>query len=219
MQEFLGQLSVWAVPVFLAVILHELAHGMVAYRLGDPTAKRAGRLTLNPLAHVDPMGTIVVPLLLIFLKAPFLFGWARPVPISPFYLKNPRKDMLWIALAGPVTNLLIAAVSAFLFKYLLGLRFSPSGALTGLGLSVLVPLAVMAKNSTIINVVLAVFNALPLPPLDGGRILAGLLPRRQAETLSHIEPYGFLILILLMMSGLLGTIIGPFIHVFLRILL
>lgn len=219
MQEFLGQLSVWAVPVFLAVILHELAHGMVAYRLGDPTARRAGRLTLNPLAHVDPMGTLVVPLLLIFLKAPFLFGWARPVPINPFYLKNPRKDMLWIALAGPVTNLLIAAVSAFLFKYLLGLRFSPSGALTGLGLSVLVPLAVMAKNSAIINVVLAVFNALPIPPLDGGRILAGLLPRRQAETLSQIEPYGFLILILLMMSGLLGTIIGPFIHVFLRILL
>ena len=219
MQEFLGQLSVWALPIFLAVVLHELAHGVVAYRLGDPTAKQAGRLTLNPLAHVDPMGTVVVPLLLIFLKSPFLFGWAKPVPVNPFYLKDPKRDMIWVGLAGPATNLLIAAASGFLFKFLLTLRFSPEGALTGTWLTILAPLAIMAKNSAIINVVLAVFNLLPVPPLDGGRILAGLLPPRQAELLNQVEPYGFFILIFLMMSGVLWKITGPFIEIFLRLLL
>tara|TARA_B100000315_G_scaffold225987_1_gene232607 strand:- start:277 stop:915 length:639 start_codon:yes stop_codon:yes gene_type:complete len=211
MQEFFGQLSVWVLPVFLAVVLHELAHGVAAYRLGDRTALQAGRLTLNPLAHVDPMGTIVVPLLLILFKSPFLFGWAKPVPINPSYLKDPKRDMIWIGLAGPATNLLIAVASALLLKFFLVLRFLSEGVFAEFGVSILV-------NSAIINVVLAVFNALPIPPLDGGKILAGLLPSRQVEMLNQIEPYGFLILMLLLMSGMLGTIIGPFIQVFLRIL-
>lgn len=206
MEEVLRQISVYALPILLAVILHEVAHGWMAYQLGDPTAKQAGRLTLNPLAHIDPVGTILVPLLLLLFKSPFLFGWAKPVPVTYAYLRDPKRGMLWVALAGPATNLLLAILSAAFLKLLLSLRFAPDGPLGEFGISLLAPMAIMARNSLRINVLLAVFNALPIPPLDGGRMVAGMLPLRQAILFNQLEPFGFLILLLLLTSGLLNVI-------------
>lgn len=212
MEEVFRQISVYALPILLAVILHEVAHGWVAYKLGDPTAKQAGRLTLNPLAHIDPVGTILVPLLLVVMKAPFLIGWAKPVPVTYSYLRDPKRGMLWVALAGPATNLLLAILSAAFLRILLPLRFAPDGPVSEFGISLLPPLAIMARNSLTINVLLAVFNALPILPLDGGRILAGILPPKQAILFSHLEPFGFPILLLLLTSGMLNVILFPIIN-------
>jgi Zn-dependent protease len=207
LEETIRQIALWALPVLFAVVLHEVAHGWVANRLGDPTAARMGRLTLNPIAHIDLFGSILIPLLLIISNAPFLFGYAKPVPVNFYNLRNPKRDMIWVAAAGPVTNLLLA-LGAILFLKALAPLLSASGQPSTF-LDVVAPIALMARNAVIINVVLAVFNAVPLPPLDGGRVLVGLLPEPHSSLVARIEPYGFLILLLLLMTHALDKIIVP----------
>jgi Zn-dependent protease len=208
--DAIQQIALWALPVLIAIIFHEVAHGWVAYRLGDPTAARMGRLTLNPLAHIDPIGTVLLPALLIISNAPFLFGYAKPVPVNFQNLHNPKRDMVWVALAGPVTNLLLALGCILVLKIGLPLIApGPVQASSSAVINFLAPVALMAKNGVLINVVLAVFNLLPLPPLDGGRVAVGLLPEPQSSLLARLEPYGFLILIVLLMTHALDKIIGP----------
>ncbi len=216
---FVQQLSVWALPILAAIILHEVAHGVVAYRLGDSTAKDAGRLTLNPLPHIDPFGTVLLPLLLLVSHAPFLFGYARPVPVNFRNLRQPKRDMMLVAAAGPLTNIALAVMSAAVFKFILHLHLPTHASWTGPLVAALTPLALMAQNSILFNVVLAVFNLLPILPLDGGRVLTGLLPLRQAIAFSRLERYGMMIVLLLMMTSVLGRVIGPVVNIFLRVLL
>lgn len=219
MGALIQQVSVWALPVLAAIILHEIAHGIVAYRLGDPTAARMGRLTLNPLPHIDPVGTVLLPLMLVVAHAPFLFGYARPVPVNFGNLRHPKRDMIYVAAAGPLTNIILAVASAVFFKQLLQLRLPGEGALSAVLIATLTPIAMMARNSVIINVVLAVFNLLPILPLDGGRVLAGFLPRAQAIAFARLEPFGFLIVIVLLATNVLDNVIGPVIGLFLHALL
>lgn len=202
-----------------AVILHEVAHGFVAYRLGDPTAARLGRLTLNPLPHIDPVGTVLLPLVLVMTHAPFLFGYARPVPVNFFNLRNPRRDMVLVAAAGPLTNLFLATASAVLLKQLVRLPLPADGAFAGWALAVLTPIALMAQNSVYINVGLAVFNLLPIPPLDGGRVVTGLLPQAQAIYFAQLERYGFLILVALLATNALDSVLRPVMGLLLHALL
>lgn len=203
----LAKIAFWATPVLTAVIFHELAHGYVAYRLGDPTAARLGRLTLNPIAHVDMFGTVLLPLMLIMSGSPFLFGYAKPVPVSFGNLRNPRRDMVYVAAAGPAMNLLLAVLSAFILQQVQASQFpsdlSATQAPTGL------ILVSMLQVSVFINVALAVFNLFPIPPLDGGRVATGLLPRGLALPLARLEPYGMLIVVGLLMTGVLGDIVHP----------
>ncbi len=193
--------SIWALPVVLAVVLHEVAHGWVADRLGDNTARFMGRLTLNPIKHIDPFGTVLIPLLLIVAGSPFLFGYAKPVPIDFRKLRNPKKDMVWVALAGPLTNLLLALASTLLLALAVNMPQSM--------IWMAEPLALMCQASIIINLVLFIFNLLPLPPLDGGRVAVGLLPASMSYPLARLEPYGFLIIVGLLLLGVLQTLIGP----------
>ncbi len=207
--ETIRQISIWALPVLVAIIFHEVAHGWVAFRLGDPTAARMGRLTLNPISHIDLFGTILLPLMLILARAPFVFGYAKPVPVNFYNLNHPKRDMVWVALAGPLTNILLALASALGLKFLLSLEWSPQAPLAALFVAVLTPIALMAQYSVIINVVLAVFNIFPIPPLDGGRVLVGLLPEPHSSILARVEPYGFLIILVLLMTHLLDAWMGP----------
>lgn len=209
MVDLVVEVCVWALPVLVAVILHEVAHGWVADRLGDPTARLAGRLTLNPLPHVDPVGTILLPLLLILSHSPVLFGWARPVPVNFGNLRNPKRDMVKVALAGPLTNVALALVSALMWHALIRVRVPAEGLGAEFAASVLVPVGLMAQRGVIINVVLAVFNLIPVPPLDGGRVLVGLLPPTQAIAVARLEPYGMLIVMLLLFTRTLGRVVGP----------
>jgi Zn-dependent protease len=186
--EILYLASTWVLPVVLAVTLHEAAHGFAAYLLGDSTAWRLGRVSLNPLKHIDPFGTLLMPAMLLFLRAPFLFGYAKPVPVNFRALRRPRRDMVLVAAAGPATNLVLATLAALLFHVV---AFFPSEAALWLAQNL--------RNALIINVVLAVFNMLPLPPLDGGRVLVGLLPNFLAVPLARLEPYGVMILLALML--------------------
>ena len=194
----ISQLIIMAPPLLLALTLHEYAHGYVAYRLGDPTAKNAGRLTFNPLSHLDPIGTIAF----FFIK----FGWAKPVPVNPVYFQDPRRDMLWVALAGPVTNLALAVISALLIKtFILAAAYIPIPQM------ILVPTYLMLVASVWINLVLCIFNFLPIPPLDGGRIMTGLLPADLARTYASFEQYGFIVILILAFTGVLSTVIFPII--------
>jgi Zn-dependent protease len=201
MTDFITELIILAPPLLFALTLHEFSHGFIAYRLGDPTAKMAGRLTLNPLKHLDPIGTLAF----FFIK----FGWAKPVPVNSGYFRNPKKDMLWVALAGPVTNLGLAIISAIFTKvvWLLATLLPYSNAME----AILLPLSAMLVASVWINLVLAIFNFLPIPPLDGGRILAGLMPDRFAESFRQIERYGFIIILVLAFSGILSKVVLPII--------
>jgi len=208
MESYIQQFSILAVPILLAVTFHEVAHGMVAYRLGDPTAKNAGRLTLNPLAHLDLVGTLV------FLVTRMI-GWAKPVPVNPLYFKNPRKGMLWVALAGPATNLALAVLSALFLRWLLNLHL-PVDSHWG---AVAVPISQMAYVSVRLNVGLAIFNVIPIPPLDGGRIMVGILPEKQAISYAKLESYGFLLLLLLIFSGIVEYVVFPIILVIVNLLL
>jgi Zn-dependent protease len=210
LEESIRQIAIWALPVLLAIVFHEVAHGWVAYHLGDSTAARMGRLTLNPIAHVDLFGTILIPLLLIVSNAPFLFGYAKPVPVNFQNLRNPKRDMIWVALAGPATNFLLAFTCVLLLKFLAPMiaKGSPA-ALSASIFDFFVPVVFMLERGILINIVLAVFNLLPLPPLDGGRVLVGLLPEPFSSMLGRIEPFGFLILLLLLMTRTLNHILGP----------
>jgi Zn-dependent protease len=208
MVETIQNIAIWAVPVLVAIVFHEVAHGYVANYLGDPTAARMGRLTLNPLAHIDPFGTVLLPLLLIVVRSPFVFGYAKPVPVNFHNLRHPKRDMIWVALAGPLTNLALALGSAMVLKLLLSYD-EPLSAASGSSIAIFSPLADMAKTSVIMNVVLAVFNLIPIPPLDGGRVLVGLLPEPQSSVVARVEPFGFLIVIALLMTDVLDRLMGP----------
>jgi Zn-dependent protease len=221
--ELLRQIVLGVVPLLGAVIFHEVAHGVVALRLGDDTALRAGRLTLNPLPHIDPFGTVLMPAMLAFLGAP-IFGYARPVPVDYRNLREPRRrGMVLVALAGPLTNVALATVSALVFRGLLHHLDGIDADAVGWGVQfatwVLVPLAIMAKYAVLTNVVLAVFNLIPIPPLDGGRVLTGLLPIAYARLVASVEPYGMFIMMALLMTRSLGAIIDTPVRMLLRVLL
>jgi Zn-dependent protease len=193
-----------AIPAILAITLHEAAHGYIALLFGDPTAKERGRLSLNPIRHVDLFGTIILPGLLMLTKAPFLMGWAKPVPVDFNRLRNPRRNMIWVAAAGPGLNITLAVISAALFH---GLGLLPDD-WQAFGQALL-------TNSLLFNVMLAVFNMIPLPPLDGGRVAVGLLPLRAARALARLEKYGILALIVLLVAlPSLGSLIGRDLNIF-----
>jgi len=187
-------------PILFAITVHEVAHGWVANKLGDPTARMLGRLTLNPIKHIDPIGTILVPILLLVLQAPFMFGWAKPVPVTPQNFKKPRTGMAWVAAAGPASNLVMALVWA-------GVAWLGAAS----GIQFLAPLYDMGVIGVVVNIGLGVLNLFPLPPLDGSRVLAGLLPPAGARVLYRIEPYGLFIVVLLLWSGILTGILFPII--------
>ena len=190
--------SVWVLPLVIAITFHEAAHAFVAYRLGDNTAWQLGRVSFNPFKHIDPFGTVILPGVLLLSHSPFLFGYAKPVPVNYRNLNHPRLDMVWVALAGPVTNIILALLVGFAIH---ALPFVPASAAQWT--------ADNLKNAFLINIVLAVFNMLPIPPLDGGRVAVGLLPRFLAYPLSRLEPYGMLILIgLLILLPIAGTQLG-----------
>jgi Zn-dependent protease len=199
LNTFLSKISIWAIPVLFAITLHEVAHGWAARFFGDRTAELLGRLSLNPLRHIDPLGTILVPGLLLLVGGP-LFGWAKPVPVATQGLRHPRRSMVLVALAGPLANLLMALLWCLVLSAVARVNGNP----TLLGW-----IALMSQAGIMINVVLALFNLLPIPPLDGGRVLAGLLPQRWSSTLSQIEPVGFFIVLGLAAFGLFGWLFDP----------
>lgn len=204
------KIVVWALPILLAITVHEVAHGWVARRLGDPTAFMMGRLTLNPLRHIDPIGTVLVPLIFLLLPGNFIFGWAKPVPVTWENLRNPKRDMALVALAGPTSNLLMAIGWGLLAKlgYLLADQFPFAG----------LPMIYMGSAGILINVILMVLNLLPLPPLDGGRVVTGLLPGPLAYKYARLEPYGFVILLALLFTGLLGSLLWPVVQGMMQLL-
>lgn len=204
METIVSKIAIMLVPALLAIILHEVAHGYIAERFGDPTARLLGRLTLNPFKHLDPIGTIAIFI--------FGFGWARPVPVNPANFRRPRRDMIWVALAGPMTNLLLAVLSALLLRGL-SLFDQSSFGVSHAYTQFATPVKMMVGFSLYINILLGVFNLIPLPPLDGGRILTGILPERQAALVGRLEPFGFvLILFLVFFTDVWSLVLAPIIN-------
>jgi len=199
--QLIQTITLAAIPVLFAITLHEAAHGYVARHFGDMTAYQEGRISLNPLRHIDPVGTILLPMLTLMLGG-ILFGWAKPVPVNFAALRHPKKDMLWVAAAGPASNLAMALGWAILYKMA---WLNPENYFAE-------PLIGMAQYGIQINVILMVLNLLPIPPLDGGRVAISMLPHRQAYQLARIEPYGMFILIFLLITNLLGLILSPFVR-------
>ena len=212
LSEFLTTLSIWALPTVFAIILHEVMHGFVALRFGDDTALRAGRLTLNPLSHVDPFGTIIIPAALLFLHLP-VFGYAKPVPVNFARLRNPRWGMMIVAAAGPLTNIALAILSS------LGMRVAVRFWGAPWAPAIVLPIYLMLQASVWINVILAIFNLFPLLPLDGGRVVVTLLPLRAARAYAQLEPFGFLILLVLLYTDSVEKVINPIISAVARVLL
>ncbi|WP_297809704.1 site-2 protease family protein [uncultured Methylophaga sp.] len=203
------KIIIWAIPVLFAITVHEVAHGWVALKLGDRTAQMMGRLTLNPFKHIDPVGTLLVPGILLVLGG-FIFGWAKPVPVSFQNLRRPKADMAWVALAGPMANLIMALIWALVAK--IGLSLAQTG--SGIG----EPMLFMGVAGILINAMLMMLNLLPLPPLDGGRVLVSVLPGPLSWQVSRLEPYGFVILLALLFFGLLGLILWPLVSALLNVL-
>jgi Zn-dependent protease len=202
-EQTIRLIALYAIPGIFAITLHEAAHGYAARHFGDMTAYQAGRITLNPMRHVDPMGTIIVPILiLIASQGRYAFGWAKPVPVNFSHLHNPKRDMLWVAAAGPASNLLMAVAWAFVIKAMHGV---PPNYFTE-------PVLLMARGGIVINAVLMVLNLLPLLPLDGGRIAVSLLPHGLAYRFAKMEPYGMIILLALMFLGVLNFVMLPFVN-------
>ncbi len=204
MAELIATLAIWALPVLFAITMHEAAHGYAARAFGDPTAQQMGRITLNPVKHIDPIGTVAIPAGIVTLSTllggpPILFGWAKPVPVAPWRLRNPKQDMFWVAGAGPAVNLVQALFWALIFH--LTLNLGPGGQWLAL--------ARMSDAGIHINLILALVNLLPIPPLDGGRMVVALLPTPWAKTLSRLEPYGMIVVLLLLFSGALSVLLWP----------
>jgi Zn-dependent protease len=212
--------------VLLSVTVHEAMHAWTAKRMGDPTAEAAGRMTLNPLPHIDPIGSVLVPALLLLTKSPFLIAWAKPVPVNPYNFRNPRRGNLWVSLGGPASNLGLAFFSAAVFRLLpAGGAHDRAVVLNAIfgdhtepftGLQILLAIAALA---VIVNVALAIFNMIPIPPLDGSGVLMGLLPEKAAAAYASIAPYGFVIMILLLATGIVGTLVYVPLFLMLRLLL
>ncbi|MDA7691526.1 site-2 protease family protein [Methylophilaceae bacterium] len=202
------KLAAYSLPIIFAITVHEAAHGYAAKYFGDMTAFHLKRISLNPLRHIDPLGTIILPALLFFLQAGFIFGWAKPVPVNFSNLRNPKKDMLWVALAGPGANLIMAILWTIVYS---NQQLVPS-----IGQNFI---SIMAVAGIQINIVLMVLNLLPLPPLDGGRVAVSLLPYPWSSKLAGLERYGFFILIFLLATGLLGAILSPLIRISQNIIL
>lgn len=198
--NFFQTVAVWALPVVFAITVHEAAHGWAAKYFGDRTAELLGRITLNPVKHIDPMGTVLVPLVLLWMGG-WIIGWAKPVPVAQRNLRRPKQDMAWVALAGPMSNLVMALIWGFVVKL--------GGALQGTFDWMAVPMVYMGTAGIYINVILLVVNLLPIPPLDGGRVLSGFLPEPFASYYNRIEPFGLFILIGLLLSGALGYLLQP----------
>ena len=203
---YVQKIAIYALPVIFAITVHEAAHGFAARFFGDMTADRAGRITLNPLKHIDPIGTILLPALTLLVGG-ILFGWAKPVPVDFSRLRNPKRDMLWVASAGPASNFVMALFWALMIK----LSVTAPNVYSE-------PMALMGQAGVMINVVLMVLNLLPLPPLDGGRIAVSLLPNHLAYKYAQIERYGFIILIVLLATGVLGRIMEPFIEAVIQLI-
>lgn len=203
------KIAIWTLPILFAITVHEVAHGWMAKRLGDPTASMMGRLTLNPFKHIDPIGTVVVPLVLLLLGG-FIFGWAKPVPVTWQNLRNPKRDMAIVALAGPMANLLMAIGWGIVAK--VGSLIVVSLPFAGQ------PMIYMGGAGILINILLMVLNLLPIPPLDGGRIMTGILPGPLAYKYSRLEPFGFFILLGLLATGILGQILGPVVQALLQLM-
>ena len=206
--QYIMEMALLIVPVLLAVTFHEAAHGYVAYLCGDMTAKYAGRLTLNPIKHLDLIGSLVF----IFTR---MIGWAKPVPINPLYFKNPKRDIMLVSLAGPATNFVLAIISAIILKLISNIPISS----TFVFYKIMVPFSIIIKLSIQINIAFAFFNLIPIPPLDGSKILMGLLPDKLSYKFAQIEPYGFVIILLLVFTNAFQYTLWPIVHLVLNILI